>query len=199
MFMLLEIGNEVSVMANSNLVTREDLKNVFEALGASIENTLDTIYPVGSQFETTDLNFNPNNAWTGTWELTPKRDIVRGYGNKTVNSATTYTLCTITLEPNTAYLMLAQTNSSSGSVGTFICQIYTVGTLVTDYGYGYARTNVGSGGGVVAWRWVITGGSAVTVNLNCYGYMTASHTEYGNIIAIPTDRKQGVNTWKRIS
>lgn len=186
-------------MANSNLITREDLKNVFEALGASIENTLDTLYPVGSQFETTNLTFDPNNAWTGTWELTPKRDVVRAYGNKAIASAGTYTLCSMTLEPNTAYLLLGQTNSSTGDTGTFICMINCTGTLVTDYGYGYSRVYVGSGGGVSAWRWVITGDSAVTVNLQCYGYLTKSHTESGNVVAIPTDRKIGVNTWKRIS
>lgn len=186
-------------MADSNVVTREDLKNIFEALGASIENTLNAIYPVGSQFETTDITFNPNNSWVGSWKLTPKREIVRGYGSKTVNSATTYTLCSITLEPNTAYLILGSNHSDTGSNATYICSIIYNGQPVTDYGYGYARTTTSSGGGVVAWRWVITGDTAVTVNLNCYGYLTTSHTESGNIIAIPTDRKQGVNTWKRIS
>ena len=30
---------------------------------------LDFFYPVGSYYETTDTDFDPNTSWTGTWEL----------------------------------------------------------------------------------------------------------------------------------
>lgn len=30
---------------------------------------LDTFYPIGSYYETSDTNFDPNTAWGGTWEL----------------------------------------------------------------------------------------------------------------------------------
>ena len=32
------------------------------------ENFLDTFYPVGSYYETSDTTFNPNIAWGGTWQ-----------------------------------------------------------------------------------------------------------------------------------
>lgn len=32
-------------------------------------DVLDTIYPIGTYYETSDDNFNPNTTWTGTWEL----------------------------------------------------------------------------------------------------------------------------------
>lgn len=30
---------------------------------------LNEIYPIGSYYETSDLTFNPNNSWVGTWDL----------------------------------------------------------------------------------------------------------------------------------
>ena len=32
---------------------------------------IDLIYPIGSYYETSDDNFNPNFVWGGTWELSP--------------------------------------------------------------------------------------------------------------------------------
>lgn len=38
---------------------------------------IDTIYPIGTYYETSDPNFNPNTAWGGTWVLdTPGRVMV---------------------------------------------------------------------------------------------------------------------------
>ena len=38
-------------------------------LNASLVNLIDTIYPVGCYFETTDTTFDPNTAFGGTWVL----------------------------------------------------------------------------------------------------------------------------------
>ena len=38
------------------------IENELERLG-----NLDTFYPVGSIYQTTDNSFNPNNVWGGTW------------------------------------------------------------------------------------------------------------------------------------
>lgn len=32
-------------------------------------NLIDTLYPIGSYYETSDISFNPNIAWGGTWVL----------------------------------------------------------------------------------------------------------------------------------
>lgn len=32
------------------------------------DDTFDKFYPVGSYYETSDTDFDPNNAWSGTWE-----------------------------------------------------------------------------------------------------------------------------------
>lgn len=40
---------------------------------------LDVIYPVGSYYETSDTNFNPNNAWGGTWQEDTKGRVLVAY------------------------------------------------------------------------------------------------------------------------
>lgn len=37
--------------------------------GLTITSILNAVYPVGSYYETTDTNFNPNTSWVGTWVL----------------------------------------------------------------------------------------------------------------------------------
>ena len=49
------------------------------------QNTLDTFYPVGSYYETSDASFDPNVSWGGTWEL-------EASGNVHVSSGTGYTI-----------------------------------------------------------------------------------------------------------
>lgn len=45
-----------------------DLVNKIKAK-ASIADLLNLLYPVGSYFVTSDLNFDPSDLWGGTWEL----------------------------------------------------------------------------------------------------------------------------------
>lgn len=40
-----------------------------ETKKANISALLDLFYPVGSYYETSDANFNPNESWGGTWNL----------------------------------------------------------------------------------------------------------------------------------
>lgn len=52
-------------MSYSEAITKNDLLKIFEELGFT--NPLNRFYPVGSYYETSDANFNPNNSWGGTW------------------------------------------------------------------------------------------------------------------------------------
>ena len=52
-------------MSYSEAITKNDLLKIFEELGFT--NPLNRFYPVGSYYETSDANFNPNTAWGGTW------------------------------------------------------------------------------------------------------------------------------------
>lgn len=54
--------NENPSVPNVNKVTASDMNQIKNAI-----NNL--IYPVGSYYETSDLNFNPNTTWGGTWVL----------------------------------------------------------------------------------------------------------------------------------
>lgn len=54
----------------------------------SVKQLIDIIYPVGTYYETTNNNFNPNTAWAGTtWtKITDGRVLIAGGGDYTVGS-----------------------------------------------------------------------------------------------------------------
>jgi hypothetical protein len=53
---------------SSETITRNDLKAVLESV-LPTPSPVDFFYPIGSYYETSDANFNPNTAWGGTWVL----------------------------------------------------------------------------------------------------------------------------------
>lgn len=64
---LITYANKVALNKNPdvpdiNKVTAEDMNEI-----KNVINNL--IYPIGTYYETSDLNFNPNVMWGGTWEL----------------------------------------------------------------------------------------------------------------------------------
>ena len=57
-------------MSTSETITRTDLINILnEVLPFSRLSIIDMLYPVGSYYETSDNDFDPNVAWGGTWVL----------------------------------------------------------------------------------------------------------------------------------
>ena len=54
--------NENPNVAEINKVTADNMNEIKNAI-----NNL--IYPIGTYYETSDLNFDPNVMWGGTWEL----------------------------------------------------------------------------------------------------------------------------------
>lgn len=52
-------------MSYSEAITKNDLLKIFEELGYT--NPLNRFYPVGSYYETSDADFDPNAAWGGMW------------------------------------------------------------------------------------------------------------------------------------
>lgn len=59
---------------------------------------IDTLYPVGSCYETTDENFDPNNSWGGTWVKYATDLIERRKLMWTNNGATTFAAQTISMD-----------------------------------------------------------------------------------------------------
>ena len=64
---LITYTNKVALNQNPdvpdiNKVTAEDMNEIKDVI-----NNL--IYPIGTYYETSDLNFDPNVMWGGTWEL----------------------------------------------------------------------------------------------------------------------------------
>lgn len=59
-----------------------DVENeTMRVLGVS-KQIINAVYPVGSYYETSDANFNPNTAWGGNWELDTPGRVMVSYGRK---------------------------------------------------------------------------------------------------------------------
>ena len=58
----------------------------------SVKQLIDIIYPVGSYYETTNANFNPNTAWSGTtWQrISDGRTLIAGGGSSGYTVGSTY-------------------------------------------------------------------------------------------------------------
>lgn len=48
-----------------------------------MDNVINTIYPVGSYYETSDTSFDPNTSWGGTWVQDSKGRVTFGYDSAT--------------------------------------------------------------------------------------------------------------------
>lgn len=55
------------------IYNREDPRTVLPQLEKKINGIFDLIYPIGSYYETSDVNFDPNKAWPGKWEYVGSR------------------------------------------------------------------------------------------------------------------------------
>ena len=51
------------------IYNREDYRTVLPQLEKKIAGLVDMFYPVGSYYETSDVEFDPNKTWGGEWEL----------------------------------------------------------------------------------------------------------------------------------
>lgn len=61
------------------------LSSLLMFIGTKIGNMTDNFYPVGSYYETSDTNFNPNESWGGTW-------VLEAEGLVHISAGSTYTI-----------------------------------------------------------------------------------------------------------
>lgn len=50
-------------------ITAERMNHIEEGIYDTLNEIINIICPIGTYYETSDLNFNPNIVWGGTWEL----------------------------------------------------------------------------------------------------------------------------------
>ena len=183
--------------AHNNLQPYTVTNYIIKASSALSEtqSQLDFFYPVGSFYETSNVNFNPNLVWGGTWEPIGGKASVYNYGSATVASATAYTLCSISLAANTRYIVHASTSSNEGAQHLMGCFL-GASPSPTTWLYNTGRAVTSSGGGPTNWAYIQTSDATTTVTLTCYGYYTTSHVEYGKMIAIPI-QDDGNIKWHR--
>lgn len=192
------IAKAPSLNGNYQLIADGNNEFHFERALTKREEHLNQVYPVGSYYETSDTTFNPNASWVGTWENV-KKSIFKASGSQTVNPSTTHELCEVTLPANSRYMVFGNVTTSVGTTLQAVATFSIDSTESCDTVLGTARVTTSAGQGCNAYLYVETGNAPATVNLLCYGYDGSSHTEYGNIVAVPLDHCSKGNVWHRIA
>lgn len=112
------------------------------------------------------------------------KQVLKDYKTISVAHGQYYYGASVTLEPYTEYLILANTATEGGENMTTLVNLQFTGTPADSIG-AQARTTSGSGSGVACWFYVKTGADSVTATATMYGYYANTHNEYSKIVAIP--------------
>lgn len=74
---------EETPLSAANFNNIEDgIEEALEAIANLASTATDIFYPVGSHYETTDSEFNPNESWGGTWSCDElKQDYIKDQGS----------------------------------------------------------------------------------------------------------------------
>ena len=180
-------GNSTTVQPNTTVANYIiKAKNPSITSGQQLQ-AMELFYPIGSYFETSDSTFDPNVEWGGEWSCQIPQEVLINSRSVTVNASQNYNLCTITLEPNTEYMIYTNVKTNNGSSLTLLNAVDISGTVKSQHG-AETRVTTSSGQGVANWHYVYTDNNTATATLRCYGYYTTSHIEEGRIIAIPINR-----------
>ena len=161
---------------------------------------IDMFYPVGSYYETSDANFNPNAAWGGTWSKLTKHNIItKNVTNVTLKTHASTIVASVTLPANSKWLLLGLTVSGQGTAGvTSNCQFTRASGTGDFYPFSINSVSASSGAYLIAQAYVDATTQSV-INLTRYNYTSADITNaFGNIVAIPLDNyNDGKITWHR--
>lgn len=143
------------------------------------KSQLDYYYPVGSYYETSDANFNPNTAWGGTWVLEAEGIVhISGTANGTYKVGTKYGANTKKIEDaNIAhghgFTMPTMASSGSGTIDSSGGHSHTVTTKYT------AKNTTTSGNASrvnAAGSSTETGLATIASNTGTHTHSTPNHT-----------------------
>lgn len=101
-----------------------------------LSTIIDTIYPVGCYFETTDTTFNPNTTWGGTWELETE-------GLVHISSGTNYAVSTSARDGGSSSISYTPAGNNTG--GKVNSHTLTTTELPKMSGSAYFRRTSGNG------------------------------------------------------
>lgn len=107
-------------------------------------------------------------------------------GQVTVTQAEYYTICSVELPANSRFLVMSWVKSNDSKSCQILNQLRIVSGGGDDGGPSVscpARTSTTNGAAAVAYGIYTVGSAAMRVELRCYGYDTATHTEDGRIDA----------------
>ena len=98
----------------------------------------------------------------------------------------TLTFCTITLQPNSKYLILTNVSSSKGTSLTLLNNVSFTNAPIKSAGTA-TRVTTTSGQGLANWRYVEIGDSSSDVSLVGYSYTDGGtgYTQQGQMVVIP--------------
>lgn len=162
---------DTAAQLNSTDMTSQELNSFVSSLTAERSNLIDLFYPVGSYYETSDINFDPNVSWSGTWVLDSNGKVTVGYdssqtefnsmgktgGAKThtlvINEIPTHTHGIIQASSGTGTAIVPNANSTTPTSGTYLINAYDAGAGWIPSGSQYVGTGAwnantkGAGGG----------------------------------------------------
>ena len=124
--------------------------------GSAIVGTFDPLnmfYPVGSYYETSDADFDPNTAWGGTW-------VLETAGQVHVSAGTGYTIGATGGSTSKSYTPQGSVQNHALTVSEIPSNTHDTGAVYTWYGQGGSATTlmIWSDSGTAKTR--ATGGSA---------------------------------------
>ena len=160
---------------------------------------VDMFYPVGSYYETSNANFNPNTAWGGTWSRIAKKQVIKADGSNVSMSPSTHTtICSITLPANGKYLVVGYCGTGRGAEETSNSDILLMSGTGSIRRAIINSVKANSGQQLPAVAWVETT-TACVVAVRRYNYTSATITGvFGTITAIPIDNfDDGNYKWHR--
>lgn len=159
----------------------------------------DAFYPVGSYYETSDANFDPNTAWGGIWSRIAKKQVIKADGSNVSMSPSTHTtICSITLPANGKYLVVGYCGTGRGAEETSNSDISLLSGTGSIRRAVINSVKASSGQQLPAVAWVETT-TACVVAVRKYNYTSATITgAFGAITAIPIDNfDDGNYKWHR--
>lgn len=111
--------------------------------------------------------------------------ILSSSGSVTVDSATTFNICSITVPANSEYIILSTIDADTGPDNLLYNSFNITSGTASASNWKAARGTMSAGGGLTNWAYIKTGSGDITLALVCYGYYTTSHSERGVMVGFP--------------
>ena len=163
------------------------------------KSQLDYYYPVGSYYETSDADFDPNTAWGGTWSKETKQNVIyKSESGKSI-PATIYTnVASITLPAGKDFFVIGNGGCGTNTGVVDIVRRFTITSGTAAISHNGLSSGKIVGGGYASLVSYIKTQTDCTLALQVYLYQGSATGGNGWIAAYPLNNyNDGKITWHR--